>query len=111
MVRKAALAAGMSRMTMLRRIVLPSAFRRALPVYSNEIIFMLHGSALARVITLINITGAARYYSPYEAFLTAAVIYMAITLIIVFFIKKLGKRWRTHLQPQSIDQQAVEAPT
>ena len=102
---EAAKAAGMSRLLMLRRIVLPSAFRRALPQYSNEIIFMLHGSSLASVITLVDITGAARiinsrFYSPYEAFLTAAVFYMALTFMIVFLVKRLEGRWFAHLRPQ-----------
>ncbi|MDJ0804414.1 MAG: ABC transporter permease [Desulfobacterales bacterium] len=102
---EAATAAGMSRLLMLRRIVLPSAFRRALPQYSNEIIFMLHGSSLASVITLVDITGAARiinsrFYSPYEAFLTAAVFYMALTFLIVFLVKRLEGRWFAHLRPQ-----------
>ncbi len=102
---EAAKAAGMSRLLMLRRIVLPSAFRRALPQYSNEIIFMLHGSSLASVITLVYITGAARiinsrFYSPYEAFLTAAVFYMTLTFMIVFLVKQLEKRWFAHLQPR-----------
>ncbi len=102
---EAAKAAGMSRLLMLRRIVLPSAFRRALPQYSNEIIFMLHGSSLASVITLVDITGAARiinsrFYSPYEAFLTAAVFYMALTFLIVFLVKRLEGRWFAHLRPQ-----------
>jgi arginine/ornithine transport system permease protein len=101
---EAARAAGMSRLLMLRRIVLPSAFRRALPTYSNEIIFMLHGSSLASVITIVDITGAARiinsrFYSPYEAFLTAAAFYMAITFLIVFLVKKLEVRWFAHLRP------------
>lgn len=102
---EAAKATGMSRLLMLRRIVLPSAFRRALPAYSNEIIFMLHGSSLASVITIVDITGAARivnsrFYSPYEAFLTAAVIYMALTFIIIWSVKKLEVRWFAHLRPQ-----------
>ncbi len=102
---EAAKAAGMSRMLMLRRIVLPSAFRRALPTYSNEVIFMLHGSSLASVITIIDITGAARivnsrFFSPYEAFLTAAAFYLTITFLIVFLIKKLEFRWFAHLRPQ-----------
>lgn len=106
---EAAMAAGMSRLLMVRRIILPSAFRRALPAYSNEIIFMLHGSSLASVITIVDITGAARiinarFYSPYEAFLTAAVFYLAITFIIVFLVKKLEVRWFAHLQPQSTKQ-------
>lgn len=102
---EAARAAGMSRLLMLRRIVLPSAFRRALPQYSNEIIFMLHGSSLASVITIIDITGAARiinsrFYSPYEAFLTAAAFYMSLTFLIVFLVKRLENRWFAHLRPQ-----------
>jgi arginine/ornithine transport system permease protein len=107
---EAAKAAGMSRLLMLRRIVLPSAFRRALPQYSNEIIFMLHGSAIASTITIVDILGVARivnsrYYSPYEAFLTAAVFYMAITFVTVFFLKKLEGRWFVHLRPQKISQE------
>ena len=112
---EAAMAAGMSKLLMFRRIILPSAFRRALPAYSNEIIFMLHGSSLASVITIIDITGAARiinsrYYSPYEAFLTAAVLYMSLTFLIIFFIKKLEVKWFAHLQPQSTSRAAIEAP-
>lgn len=112
---EAAMAAGMSRWTMFRRIILPSAFRRALPAYSNEIIFMLHGSSLASVITIVDITGAARivnsrYYSPYEAFITAALFYMCITFVLVFLIKKLEKRWHAHLQPQSDEPPVIEAP-
>ena len=56
---EAAKACGMSRGLMLRRIILPSALRRAIPAYSNEIIFMLHGSAIASVITIIDLTGAS----------------------------------------------------
>jgi arginine/ornithine transport system permease protein len=102
---EAAKACGMSRLLMLRRSVLPSAFRRALPAYSNEIIFMLQGSSLASVITIVDITGAARiinsrFYSPYEAFLTAAVFYMSLTFIIVWSVKKLEVRWFAHLRPQ-----------
>ena len=113
---EAAMAAGMSRLLMFRRIILPSAFRRALPAYSNEIIFMLHGSSLASVITIIDITGAARiinsrYYSPYEAFLTAAVLYMSLTFIIVFLLKRLENRWFAHLQPQEVSSASIEAPS
>jgi len=113
---EAAIAAGMSRLLMFRRVILPSAFRRALPAYSNEIIFMLHGSSLASVITIIDITGAARivnsrYYSPYEAFLTAALLYMSITFFIVFLVKRLEIKWFAHLQPQSAAASTSKAPT
>lgn len=100
---EAAKAAGMSYYLRLTRIILPSAFRRALPTYGNEIIFMLHASSLASVITIIDITGAARiinsrYYSPYEAYLTAGAFYLTITFILVWLLKKLEYRWLAHLR-------------
>ncbi len=100
---EAAKAVGMSSFLRLRRIILPSAMRRALPSYGNEIIFMLHSSSLASVITIVDITGAARivnsrFYSPYEAFLSAAIFYMAITFLIVWLLKRLEKRWFAHLK-------------
>ena len=100
---EAAKAAGMSLYLRFTRIILPSAFRRALPTYGNEIIFMLHGSSLASVITIIDITGAARiinsrYYTPYEAFITAGAFYLTITFILVWLLKKLEYRGLAHLR-------------
>jgi arginine/ornithine transport system permease protein len=102
---EAARALGMSPWLMYRRIVLPSAFRRALPAYGNEVIFMLHGSAVASVITIVDLTGAARivnsrYYSPYEAFLTVAAFYMALTFVIVWLFRQVERRWFAHLRPR-----------
>ena len=100
---EAAIASGMSRALRLRRIILPSAFRRALPAYGNEIIFMLHGSAVASVVTIIDLTGAARvvnarFYTPYEAFLTAAAFYLVITFSIVLLMRLAERRLLAHLQ-------------
>jgi arginine/ornithine transport system permease protein len=104
---EAARACGMSRSLMYRRVVLPSAFRRALPMYGNEVIFMLHGSAVASVITIVDLTGAARivaarYYSPYEAFITAALFYMALTFLLVWLFRRLERRWHAHLRPRTV---------
>lgn len=112
---EAARAAGMSDALMVRRIILPSAFRRALPAYGNEVIFMLHGSAVASVITIVDITGAARvinsrYYSPYEAFLTAAALYLCLTFLIVLGFKWLEKRWFGHLRPRETAAAAPKPP-
>ena len=102
---EAAKACGMSPGLMLRRVILPSAFRRALPAYGNEVIFMLHGSAVASVITIVDLTGAARivnsrFYTPYEAFLTAAAFYGALTFLIVWGFRRLEHRWHAHLRPR-----------
>ena len=82
--------------------LIPSALRRALPQYGNEAVFMLHGSAIASVITLQDILGAgrtlnARFYLAYEGFVTAALLYMAITFLIVAIFRALERRYLQHL--------------
>ncbi len=103
---EAARSMGMSRSTVLRRILLPSALRRALPAYSNEAIMMLHGTSLASVVTLIDLTGAARemnsrFYLPFEAFLTAGAFYLVLTFILVGAFRAAENRWLVHLKPRS----------
>ncbi|GED22375.1 ABC transporter permease [Halomonas halmophila] len=103
---EAARAYGMSWSLMLRRIVLPSAFRRALPAYGNEVIFMLHASAIASVVTIMDLTGAARFvyarfYAPFDAFLFVAAIYLCLTFGIIYLFRHLEKRLLAHLKPAS----------
>ncbi|MBK7617053.1 MAG: ABC transporter permease [Burkholderiales bacterium] len=103
---EAAKALGMSRWVTLRRIVLPSAFRRSLPAYGNEVVLMLHGTSLASIVTIADLTGAARevnstYYLPFEAFITAAVFYLAITFVLVALFRAAEHRWLTPLQPRA----------
>ena len=95
---EAARAMGMSRGVMLRRVILPAAFRRMLPAYGNEAILMLQATSLASTVTLLDITGAARnmnstYYLPFEAFLTAAVIYLMLTTVLVGLFHAAERRW------------------
>ena len=103
---EAAKAMGMGRWTTLRRIVLPSAFRRSLPAYGNEVVLMLHGTALASVVTIADLTGAARevnsvHYLPFEAFLTAAAFYLVITFGLVALFRAAERRWLTPLLPRA----------
>ncbi|VXC61680.1 ABC transporter permease [Pseudomonas sp. 8O] len=102
---EAARAMGMSRAQLYRRILLPSAMRRALPQYSNEVIMMLHTTSLASLVTLIDLTGAARtissqYYMPFEAFITAGLFYLVLTVGLVRLFKYAELRWLAHLTPR-----------
>ena len=103
---EAAHACGFSRWQTMRRLVLPSAMRRSLPGYSNEVIMMLHSTSLASAVpALLDITGAARtiyadFYLPFEAFITAGLIYATLTLILVGLFKLAERHWLAHLQPR-----------
>lgn len=101
---EAACALGMSRLLVLRRIILPRAFRLALPAYGNEIIILLKASALASTITLLDLTGVARTiiartYMPIELFAMAGVIYLVITFCITRAIRALEYRLSPHTRP------------
>ncbi len=103
---EAAKAYGMGVVKIYRRIILPSALRRALPAYSNEVIFMIHGSAVAGIVTIMDLTGAARlvnsrYYAPFESFLTAGLFYMCLTFTVIWLFKGAEKKFLRYLRPLS----------
>ncbi len=113
---EAAIATGHSYRSRMRRIILPSAFRRAIPAYSNEVIFMLHGSVIASTITLQDILGVGRwlngrYYLAYEGFITAALLYFLIVLCITGAFRWFERRYLRHLVRRSEDVKPDIAPT
>ena len=102
---EAARSVGMSNALIYRRIILPSTFRRALPAYGNEVIFMLHGSSLAGLITIVDLFGAAkivnaRNFVPFESFIAAGLFYLALTFLIVWGFKKAEHYWHAYLRPR-----------
>ncbi len=83
---EAADAIGMSKAQKLHRIILPRAFGIMVPAYSNEVIFMIKGSALASTITVMDLMGLTRKiiadtYMTMELLLAAGVIYLAMICI------------------------------
>lgn len=100
---EAAKALGMSYTLRTRRIVLPIAFRLSLPAYANEVVLMLKASSLASTITLMEITGTARKivaqtFSPYEVFISAALIYLGFTFVTVHLFTRLEAYLSIHQQ-------------
>ncbi len=66
---------------------------------------MLQTTSLASIVTLIDITGAARtvnaqYYLPFEAYITAGVFYLCLTFILVRLFKLAEGRWLRYLAPR-----------
>ncbi|MGO4741305.1 ABC transporter permease [Bosea sp. 2KB_26] len=85
-VNEAARALGLSAPQRFIYIVTPIAVRLALPAYSNEFISMMKATALASTVTLLDITGVARTivsntFAPFEIFIAAALIYLAMAWV------------------------------
>ena len=83
------------------RIQIPIAIKQSLPAYGNEIILMLKGTSLASTVTLMDLTGVAKYiisttFKPVEVFIVAGSIYLFLTFLIHNFIKFAEKRMGTN---------------
>jgi arginine/ornithine transport system permease protein len=113
---EAATALGLSKRQVNWLVMVPSSLRRALPQYGNEVVFMLHGSAVASIITIQDILGAARtinakYYLAYEGFVSAAILYMILTYVLVRIFRYLENRYLKHLNlaPSKTDLTLLQA--
>jgi arginine/ornithine transport system permease protein len=100
---EAAQAYGMGRAMVMWRIVLPSALRRTLPAYSNEVVMMLHSTSLASAVpSMLDVTAAASriyadYYLPFEAYLAAAAIYLVASFGLIGLFKLAERRFLAYL--------------
>ena len=103
---EAAQAYGMSRFQVMLRIVLPSALRRTLPAYSNEVVMMLQSTSLASAVpSMLDVTAAASrvysdYYLPFEAYMAAAAIYLVATFCLIGVFKVSERYFLAYLAPR-----------
>ena len=89
---------GISNNVIFFKIQIPIAIRQSLPAYGNEIILMMKGTSLASTVTIMDLTGVAKYiisttFKPIEVFIVAGGIYLFMTFIIHNVIKFLEKKY------------------
>ena len=92
---------GISSKIIFYKIQIPIAIKQSLPAYGNEIILMLKGTSLASTVTLMDLTGVAKYiisttFKPVEVFIVAGSIYLFLTFLIHNFIKFSEKKMGTN---------------
>jgi polar amino acid transport system permease protein/octopine/nopaline transport system permease protein len=93
-VQEAAFSLGLARYQAFIAIDLPLAVRTAMPAFGNEIILTCKATSLASTVTLMELTGSARLlsaetYAPYEVFLSAGLIYLAINYGLMFVMRRV----------------------
>ena len=89
---------GISNKIIFYKVQIPIAIRQSLPAYGNEIILMLKGTSLASTVTLMDLTGVAKYiisttFKPIEVFIVAGSIYLFMTFVVHNLIKFLEKKY------------------
>ena len=95
---EAAKSLGISKKIIFYKIQIPLAIKQSLPAYGNEIILMMKGTSLASTVTLMDITGVAKYiisttFKPIEVFIVAGGIYLFMTFLIHNLIKYLERKY------------------
>jgi polar amino acid transport system permease protein len=90
----AARSIGMTKLQAIRYVIIPQAFRFAIPSWSNEAISMIKISSIVYLITVPELMNVAkelvsRYYNPFETYLTAGVIYLIVIGILSWLLNQL----------------------
>jgi polar amino acid transport system permease protein len=94
---EAASSLGMTYFQALRRIILPEAIVVALPSLGNSMIGLIKGTSLAFVCSVVEMTAAGkiiagRSYRYFEVYVSLAIIYWLITIVVEQLIKYLEKK-------------------
>ncbi len=89
---------GISNKIIFFKIQIPIAIKQSLPAYGNEIILMMKGTSLASTVTLMDLTGVAKYiisttFKPIEVFIVAGGIYLFMTFTVHNLIKFLERKY------------------
>jgi His/Glu/Gln/Arg/opine family amino acid ABC transporter permease subunit len=95
---EAAMAFGMRRGQVIRRIVVPQMIRHAIPGFSNNWLVMVKATALVSIIGLDDMVHRANLASaatrePFTFFVAVALIYLAITTVSIALLSLLEKRF------------------
>jgi polar amino acid transport system permease protein len=98
---EAARSLGMSYGQAMRYVILPQAIRNVLPALGNDFVAMVKDSSLVSVLAVRDITQVSRLYAGStfrfrEAYITLAVMYLTITVMLSLVVQFVERRLRSH---------------
>lgn len=88
---------GLSYLRTMRKVILPQAFKIAIPPLTNQTLLLFKNTSLAMAIGLIELTGAGREiesatFKTFEIYTVVTVLYLAISLLLMVAGAHLSKR-------------------
>ena len=95
---EAARSLGLTRPQAIRYVILPQAWRVALPALGNEFVSLILGSSLASAVTLQELFSQGRYitnttYRQFEVYAVLAAVYFLLTFTLTRLIRALERRY------------------
>lgn len=110
---EAASALGMTYFQSLRRIILPETLAVALPNLGNSFIGLIKGTSLAFTCAVVEMTAQGRIiggrtYRYFEVYVSLALIYWVLTMIVEQIIKLIEKKTKIPDQVELVKKEATE---
>jgi len=93
----AARSIGMSRLKAIRHVIIPQAFRYALPSWSNEVVAMIKITSIVYLIAVPEMLYVAKvlvakFFNPFETYITTGIIYLIVIGILTIIIGSVERR-------------------
>ena len=93
----AARSIGMSTLQAIWHVIIPQAFRYALPAWSNEIVSMVKITSIVYLIAVPEMLYVAkelmaRFFNPFETYITVGVIYLAVIGILTYLLGSIERK-------------------
>jgi polar amino acid transport system permease protein len=91
---------GMTHVQAMKHVILPQAVKRMIPPLGNEFIVLIKESSIAAIIAAPELMYWSRamqgqYYKVWEPYISAAVIYLVLTLTLSFVLNRIERRLTT----------------
>lgn len=95
----AARALGLTRLQAIRYVILPQALRLVIPPWSNELVYMLKGSAVVHLVGVLELMGqaktiAAKEFRNFEVYIVVALFYLAVVFLFTLILRGVEARTR-----------------
>lgn len=96
---EAARATGLSPFQTMFHVIFPQALKRMIPPLGNEFVMLIKASSLVSTIAMVELTRTAQLiasatFRPMELLVCAALIYLALNLILTYFLSRVEARLR-----------------
>jgi len=93
----AARSIGLSRMQAIRHVIIPQAFRFAIPAWSNEVVAMIKISSIVYLIAVPEMLYVAKelmakYYNPFQTYFTVGAVYLIVIGLLTVLLNALERK-------------------
>lgn len=94
---QAARSIGMTRMQAIRHVIIPQAFRFAIPAWSNEVVAMIKISSIVYLIAVPEMLYVAKelmakYYNPFQTYFTVGAVYLVVIGVLTVLLNQLERK-------------------